>query len=250
MVCQHYFDLSVTWRPRFGESELYSYRNSSSSSVGSVGSLESAVSVGSAKRGRRVSGGYPCRQAGCGKVFDVPSDLRHHERKHTAKANRPYGCHCGERFLYPKDLTRHSTNVHKERLSTVEQALVVDSSDSLKRMKRRANSPPTVSPERSQRGVRHVADFQTVPRQEPVEVPEDTESFHSRQAPLPTITQYDAFGHSNNTYHILPQRPRTWLRRIDELLFLKKGFRDVETSSAIARLSRQLDQFDIHDEIR
>lgn len=73
----------------------------------------SASTLGSnpSKRGQRIPGGYPCTR--CELTFDIPSQLRHHERKHMTKDERPFPCrHCGERFLYPKDLSRHNERLH------------------------------------------------------------------------------------------------------------------------------------------
>ncbi|KAF2172114.1 hypothetical protein M409DRAFT_17354 [Zasmidium cellare ATCC 36951] len=79
-------------------------------STTSLQSMASAASS-SSRRGQRIVGAYPCAQ--CDRVFDVPSDLRHHERNHMAANSRPYKCHyCGQRFLYPKDRTRHVLRKH------------------------------------------------------------------------------------------------------------------------------------------
>lgn len=76
----------------------------------SMHSKDSAVSV-SSKRGLRIIGGYPCDE--CTALFDVPSDLRHHQRKHISKDDRPYACAvCTDRFMYPKDLVRHMRRKH------------------------------------------------------------------------------------------------------------------------------------------
>ena len=261
MVCRHYFDLNVTWKPRFGESGQYSSWNSSSSSVGSIGSLDSAVSISSTgpKRGKRISGGYPCRHLGCGQVFDVPSDLRHHERKHKSKENRAHGCHCGERFLYPKDLLRHSNNVHKERLPVVRQApkLEVRNApvkkndgaplETSKRMKRKAHSPPS-TPSRPSRDEVNTT----------YEPHQCDKEFEEGKPPLEIIDRADyllgdesfRFANSPNQAprgQTGSQQRRVWLRMIDHWITSSKGFRSVETSNAIAHLSRELDQLDVHD---
>ncbi|KAK4508225.1 hypothetical protein PRZ48_001963 [Zasmidium cellare] len=76
----------------------------------SMHSMDSAVSV-SSKRGLRITGAYRCGE--CTAAFDVPSDLRHHQRKHISKDDRPYACSiCTDRFLYPKDLVRHMRRKH------------------------------------------------------------------------------------------------------------------------------------------
>ncbi|KAK4610676.1 hypothetical protein CLAFUW4_14218 [Fulvia fulva] len=83
------------------DSPVYSRRSSVQSNISAPG-----------KRGQRIPGGYRCSQ--CPSNFDLPSTLRHHERKHIAKDQRRHGCNeCGSRFLYPKDLARHEWNVHK-----------------------------------------------------------------------------------------------------------------------------------------
>ena len=83
------------------DSPIYSRRSSVQSNISAPG-----------KRGQRIPGGYRCSQ--CASNFDLPSKLRHHERKHIAKDQRRHGCNeCGSRFLYPKDLARHERNVHK-----------------------------------------------------------------------------------------------------------------------------------------
>ena len=62
-------------------------------------------------RGHRFRGAYPCEE--CQEAFDLPSDLKHHFRKHIPNADRPYPCsECGDRFLYPKDLRRHQGRKH------------------------------------------------------------------------------------------------------------------------------------------
>ncbi|KAF2172113.1 hypothetical protein M409DRAFT_17353 [Zasmidium cellare ATCC 36951] len=76
----------------------------------SMHSMDSAVSV-SSKRGLRIVRGYRCDE--CAATFDVPSELRHHQRKHISKDDRPYACSvCTVRFLYPKDLVRHMRRKH------------------------------------------------------------------------------------------------------------------------------------------
>ncbi|KAK4496006.1 hypothetical protein PRZ48_013275 [Zasmidium cellare] len=76
----------------------------------SLHSMYSATSFTST-RGTRITSGYGCNQ--CGATFDVPSELRHHERNHLPKESRPHACvHCGERFLYPKDVQRHIGRKH------------------------------------------------------------------------------------------------------------------------------------------
>lgn len=71
----------------------------------------STVSSAPSKRGQRVPGGYPCAQ--CDLAFDIPSQLKHHERKHLAKDERPYPCsQCSEKILFPKDLGRHKERIH------------------------------------------------------------------------------------------------------------------------------------------
>lgn len=83
------------------DSPIYSRRSSVQSNMSAPG-----------KRGQRIPGGYRCLQ--CTSNFDLPSKLRHHERKHIAKEQRRHGCNeCGSRFLYPKDLARHERNVHR-----------------------------------------------------------------------------------------------------------------------------------------
>ena len=92
--------------------------NSSSSSLGSIGSIGSFDSMDSTtsagrRRGKRIAGGYSCPHPGCEKVFDVPSKMRHHERNHINRPDRPHVCGaCTERFLFPKDLKRHLTRIH------------------------------------------------------------------------------------------------------------------------------------------
>ncbi|EME38596.1 hypothetical protein DOTSEDRAFT_75940 [Dothistroma septosporum NZE10] len=89
------------------ESPIYSRRSSVQSNISAPG-----------KRGQRIPGGYRCTQ--CAANFDLPSTLRHHERKHIAKEQRRHGCNeCGRRFLYPKDLARHERNVHKADVAEV-----------------------------------------------------------------------------------------------------------------------------------
>ncbi|CAK4009325.1 Dolichol-phosphate mannosyltransferase subunit 3 [Lecanosticta acicola] len=88
------FDLS-------DDSPIYSRRGSAAS----VGSLPT-------KRGSRIPGGYPCVK--CNARFDIPGDLRHHERNHLPNEERPHQCsQCDQRFLYPKDVARHERQVHK-----------------------------------------------------------------------------------------------------------------------------------------
>lgn len=155
MVCQYYQDSNSIWQPRT-KSGIYQTQNSSSSSLGSINSLESVMSTNStvSRRGKRIPGGYPCLEQDCGKVFDLPSDLRHHQRNHTSKDDRPYPCECGERFLYPKDLLRHSRNIHgkrespatvslaKERNSASPGLFYPQGSSSESGKKRRTESPP------------------------------------------------------------------------------------------------------------
>ncbi|KAK4508224.1 hypothetical protein PRZ48_001962 [Zasmidium cellare] len=82
-------------------------RHDSNTSLQSMASIASS----SSRRGQRIVGAYPCMQ--CDRTFDVPSDLRHHERNHMAASSRPYKCHyCCQRFLYPKDRTRHVMRKH------------------------------------------------------------------------------------------------------------------------------------------
>lgn len=98
----------------------------------SLHSAHSATSF-SSQRGSRILGGYECNQ--CGAAFDVPSELRHHERKHLSKEQRPHACeHCGERFLYPKDVQRHTKRRHPDAqsisfLEAIQQAVAVDGQD-------------------------------------------------------------------------------------------------------------------------
>lgn len=74
--------------------------------------MASVASAGS-RRGQRVTGGYRCPEPGCEATFDLSGDLRHHQRKHQAKEERPHACRlCDQRFTYPKDLRRHHTARH------------------------------------------------------------------------------------------------------------------------------------------
>lgn len=73
----------------------------------------SVASIGSAsnKRGRKTPGGYPC--VSCDAKFDLPSQLRQHERNHMSYEERPHPCsQCDQRFIFPKDLTRHERRAH------------------------------------------------------------------------------------------------------------------------------------------
>lgn len=88
----------------------YQHGASRQASDTSLHSMWSATSF-SSQRGTRLPGGYECSQ--CGATFDVPSELRHHERNHMPKEQRPHACNrCGERFLYPKDVQRHIGRKH------------------------------------------------------------------------------------------------------------------------------------------
>ncbi|KXT06837.1 hypothetical protein AC578_7131 [Pseudocercospora eumusae] len=91
---------NVDVEPQPEDSPIYSRRGSAST----ISSIPS-------KRGQRIPGGYPCAQ--CELAFDIPSQLKHHERKHMAKDDRPFPCsQCSEKFLFPKDLARHKERIH------------------------------------------------------------------------------------------------------------------------------------------
>ena len=268
MVCQHYRDSEARniWQPRFGNPADFLSRNSSSSSLGSVGSSRSVESTTStnSKRGKRVLGGYPCTHHGCLKVFDVPSQLRHHRRPHTAKEDYRHSCHCGERFLYPKDLRRHVTNVHKEA-GSVEgstpqqppavpvvhenqaQDAVPGPVESRKGRKRGADSPPATT------SVNHTLmsnmTFNEL-KTRILDVTEDAEFFRREYNQLGNTYIGTSRSHAFQELEQSPfksgrqnliQRSRHWLALIDELLFWKKEKKDAKTADAIAHLSEELD---------
>ena len=55
--------------------------------------------------------GHLCDHPNCDYAFERQSDLRLHKRSHLSNNARPYSCsQCPKRFLYPKDLHRHTKN--------------------------------------------------------------------------------------------------------------------------------------------
>ena len=261
MVCQHYFDMNTAWEPRFGKSERYRSHNSSSSTLGSIGSLDSvvsAISTGS-KRGKRILGGYPCGHLGCDMTFNVPSELRHHVRNHKIKAHRPYGCEvCSDRFLYPKDLVRHSQNVHKDLVSTNErkkshppsendmtatESLELDDSTFKRRKRRRARSSLNDCPHTSLR----LSDL-TLPG-----IPDDLiECIDKAVSDFDSTQEQPSYSDNDESWRkigvkTLVRCSKRWLGLIDEILYRIKRTRDEETSDAIAKLLRQLDDFNVED---
>ena len=269
MVCQYYFESKGCWPTRLNERERYLSLNNSSSSIGSLGSFDSSLSTTSAlsKRGVRVPGGYPCRHPGCGRAFDVPSQLRHHERNHAPAEGRPHVCHCGARFLYPKDLARHSIKVHKEQApkpspssSTADAVSFISSGDDgtlsyKKRRRARADSLTEESPvpprtdscsglilksvtELKAAPPPHTGGEAKMPGLEDVNLSATEGCFASDQ-----LEPADQFPRNN---HIVT-RAKRWLSTIDQFLLLNEGIRTNETSEAVAHLSKRLDELTCGD---
>lgn len=111
------------WNDPFPEDEFHTTTRegrglSHSNSNSSLGSAYSRFGEGTPGRGLRLTGAYECQQ--CSTTFDVPSNLRHHERKHIPKEHLPHACSvfgCRERFLFPKDLRRHAKRKHSQLVS-------------------------------------------------------------------------------------------------------------------------------------
>ncbi|KXT18285.1 hypothetical protein AC579_2868 [Pseudocercospora musae] len=101
----HELSRNVDVEPQPEDSPIYS-RRGSASTISSIPSKR-----GYSYQNQRIPGGYPCAQ--CELAFDIPSQLKHHERKHMAKDDRPFPCsQCSEKFLFPKDLARHKERIH------------------------------------------------------------------------------------------------------------------------------------------
>jgi uncharacterized Zn-finger protein len=76
------------------------------------------VAKPSRERQERIPYGYPCSQ--CQKRHHTAGDLRKHvARAHLPESSRQQQCaHCTARFLWPKDLRRHMTQIHGKMEST------------------------------------------------------------------------------------------------------------------------------------
>lgn len=108
-VSQHRYSFSASGYTSAGSMGGYSSHMSFSSAASGLSNAESFGESLMSRKRRREAGAFPCTEEGCSETFDRHCDLSHHQRRHLPYEQRPYACaDCSQRFLYPKDLRRHS----------------------------------------------------------------------------------------------------------------------------------------------